>query len=127
MRGQVRPVQEGAGAGAGWGAGIITSVLLLVGPTLTTVIVAVWSPVVTWPPLLPPELVETVEWLCMLPLLCEDVPPTEGNTTGVGTGAGVTTGVVLPRAGRSSRVAASAGAVTSKRPAAARARDVRIA
>lgn len=120
-------MQEGAGAGAGWGAGIITSVLLLVGPTLTTVIVADWSPVVTWPPLLPPELVETVEWLCMLPLLCDDVPPTGGSTTGVGTGAGVTTGVVLPRAGRSSRVAASAGAVMSKRPAAAKARDVRIA
>lgn len=98
------------------------TVLLLVsaGPILTTVTELDWSPVVTFEPLLPPELADTVLELLMLPWVREKAPAVAGSTgmeTAVRTGA---------KAALSPRAAASAGAVRSKNPAAANAREVRI-
>lgn len=96
----------------------------LTGPILTTFIVADWSPVVTVPPWLPPELVETPVVLLMLPLLCEGVDIGLGTTgAGIIMDAGEGAGVLRSR---SDRLSAIAGAAASKSAREARASDVRI-
>lgn len=65
-------LQMVAGPGSGVGCEPVTTtcVLLLTGPILTTLTVPVWSPVLTEPPWLPPELVETPAELDIPPVLC---------------------------------------------------------
>lgn len=103
----------------------MTVLSLLVGPMLTTETLLDWSPVTTLPPVLPPELVETLVLLEIVPLEREEPPKSGSAGAGTMTGAGTT--IAPPsRGGRSSRPAASTGDAASRRPAAASASEVRI-
>ena len=63
------------------GVPTVTEVLELAGPMFVTNTSADWLPVVTLPPLFPPEFVDALELLCMLPD-CDEGYGISGTTVG---------------------------------------------